>query len=212
MHQPGHTSRCCPWPAGGARRCTADSAHPGERTKPQLPHRCLPWHQLPPQCDPKEPAAGDFGVPFRYSFIILCTFRHVALADLQGLTGMFFFFYSHCFLLCHGVILSFRLLSQLNEKEREYQELLRSSVCRKQEQIDALRTAAAAPKGKIFVWNTGCVFFLSFMVVLEMKAPLLRYSFVWSTNVWGLETQDVLCTIEKTNSSRIKGTLKSTAV
>ncbi|XP_041797729.1 mitogen-activated protein kinase kinase kinase 5 [Chelmon rostratus] len=34
------------------------------------------------------------------------------------------------------------LLSQLNEKEREYQELLRNSVQRKQEQIDALRKAA----------------------------------------------------------------------
>lgn len=44
-----------------------------------------------------------------------------------------------------------RLLSQLNEKEREYQELLRSSVCRKQEQIDALRTAAAATEGKMVV-------------------------------------------------------------
>lgn len=44
-----------------------------------------------------------------------------------------------------------RLLSQLNEKEREYQELLRSSVCRKQEQIDALRTAASATEGKMVV-------------------------------------------------------------
>lgn len=35
----------------------------------------------------------------------------------------------------------FRLLSQLNEKEREYQELLRNCVHRKQEQIDALRKA-----------------------------------------------------------------------
>ncbi|KAM7383136.1 hypothetical protein PAMP_002818 [Pampus punctatissimus] len=35
-----------------------------------------------------------------------------------------------------------RLLSQLSEKEREYQELLRNSVQRKQEQIDALRKAA----------------------------------------------------------------------
>ncbi|KAL6109739.1 map3k6 [Pungitius sinensis] len=34
-----------------------------------------------------------------------------------------------------------RLLSQLNEKEREYQQLLRNSVQRKQEQIDALRRA-----------------------------------------------------------------------
>lgn len=39
--------------------------------------------------------------------------------------------------------LCFRLLTQLNEKEKEYQELLRNSVQRKQEQIDVLRTAAA---------------------------------------------------------------------
>lgn len=44
-----------------------------------------------------------------------------------------------------------RLLSQLNEKEREYQELLRSSVCRKQEQIDALSIAASVTEGKIDV-------------------------------------------------------------
>lgn len=36
-----------------------------------------------------------------------------------------------------------RLLSQLSEKEREYQELLRNSVQRKQEQIDVLKKAAA---------------------------------------------------------------------
>ncbi|XP_039974103.1 mitogen-activated protein kinase kinase kinase 5 isoform X1 [Xiphias gladius] len=35
-----------------------------------------------------------------------------------------------------------RLLSQLSEKEREYQELLRTSVQRKQEQIDALKKTA----------------------------------------------------------------------
>ncbi|XP_029307843.1 mitogen-activated protein kinase kinase kinase 5 [Cottoperca gobio] len=39
------------------------------------------------------------------------------------------------------------LLSQLNEKEREYQELLRNSVQRKQEQIDALRKAAVTEDG-----------------------------------------------------------------
>uniref|UniRef100_A0A671XKB2 mitogen-activated protein kinase kinase kinase n=1 Tax=Sparus aurata TaxID=8175 RepID=A0A671XKB2_SPAAU len=39
----------------------------------------------------------------------------------------------------------------LNEKEREYQELLRSSVQRKQEQIDALRKAAVA-EGNAFNW------------------------------------------------------------
>lgn len=90
VRQPWHTScYCCPWPAGGARRRTADKAHSGERTKPQLPHRCLPWHELPPQWDPKEPAAGDFGVPFRYYFIILCTFRNVGMADVQGLNRFF---------------------------------------------------------------------------------------------------------------------------
>lgn len=48
--------------------------------------------------------------------------------------------------------LLFRLLSQLNEKEREYQELLRDSVQRKQEQIDELRTAQAT-EGKGFFFN-----------------------------------------------------------
>ncbi|XP_018555490.1 mitogen-activated protein kinase kinase kinase 5 isoform X2 [Lates calcarifer] len=42
-----------------------------------------------------------------------------------------------------------RLLSQLNEKEREYQELLRTSVQRKQEQIDALRKAADTEDGEL---------------------------------------------------------------
>ncbi|XP_076594261.1 mitogen-activated protein kinase kinase kinase 5 [Chaetodon auriga] len=40
------------------------------------------------------------------------------------------------------------LLSQLNEKEREYQELLRNSVQRKQEQIDALRKATVTEDGR----------------------------------------------------------------
>ncbi|XP_042279025.1 mitogen-activated protein kinase kinase kinase 5 [Thunnus maccoyii] len=40
-----------------------------------------------------------------------------------------------------------RLLSQLSEKEREYQELLRKSVQRKQEQIDALRNTADTEDG-----------------------------------------------------------------
>lgn len=60
-----------------------------------------------------------------------------------------------------------RLLSQLNEKEREYQELLRSSVCRKQEQIDALRTAAAATEGEMFI---KC--FHTFLWRSQKKAPL----------------------------------------
>uniref|UniRef100_UPI0037E78037 mitogen-activated protein kinase kinase kinase 5 n=1 Tax=Semicossyphus pulcher TaxID=241346 RepID=UPI0037E78037 len=42
-----------------------------------------------------------------------------------------------------------RLLSQLNEKETEYQELLKNSVQRKQEQIDTLRKAAVAEDGEL---------------------------------------------------------------
>nr|XP_020489151.1 mitogen-activated protein kinase kinase kinase 5-like [Labrus bergylta] len=40
-----------------------------------------------------------------------------------------------------------RLLNQLNEKEREYQELLKNSVQRRQEQIDTLRKEAVAEDG-----------------------------------------------------------------
>jgi len=47
----------------------------------------------------------------------------------------------------------FRLLTQLNEKEREYQELLRISVQRKQEQIDALRKVAIA-EGNVYILTT----------------------------------------------------------
>ncbi|XP_074509182.1 mitogen-activated protein kinase kinase kinase 5 isoform X2 [Sebastes fasciatus] len=42
-----------------------------------------------------------------------------------------------------------RLLSQLNDKEREYQQLLRNSVQRKQEQIDALRKATVTEDGEV---------------------------------------------------------------
>ncbi|XP_071326030.1 mitogen-activated protein kinase kinase kinase 5 [Trachinotus anak] len=42
-----------------------------------------------------------------------------------------------------------RLLSQLSEKEREYQELLRTTVQRKQKQIDALRKAAVTGDGEL---------------------------------------------------------------
>ena len=56
----------------------------------------------------------------------------------------------HCFLLSDDGCLCFRLLSQLSEKEREYQELLRKSVQRKQEQIDALRKVEDT-EGKVFV-------------------------------------------------------------
>ncbi|KAL0984746.1 hypothetical protein UPYG_G00146320 [Umbra pygmaea] len=38
-----------------------------------------------------------------------------------------------------------RLLTQLREKESEYQELLRSSVCRKQDQINSTRNTAGTP-------------------------------------------------------------------
>ncbi|TNN89086.1 Mitogen-activated protein kinase kinase kinase 5 [Liparis tanakae] len=47
-----------------------------------------------------------------------------------------------------------RLLTRLNEKEREYQELLRISVQRKQEQIDALRKAAIAEDGGLSTWKS----------------------------------------------------------
>uniref|UniRef100_A0A8D3DAF8 mitogen-activated protein kinase kinase kinase n=1 Tax=Scophthalmus maximus TaxID=52904 RepID=A0A8D3DAF8_SCOMX len=45
--------------------------------------------------------------------------------------------------------LCFRLLGQLSEKETEYQELLKTSVQRKQEQIDALRKTAVT-EGNVF--------------------------------------------------------------
>ncbi|XP_047455739.1 mitogen-activated protein kinase kinase kinase 5 [Mugil cephalus] len=41
-----------------------------------------------------------------------------------------------------------RLLSQLSEKEREYQELLRSTVLRKQQQIDVLRKSSVTEDGE----------------------------------------------------------------
>lgn len=76
------------------------------------------------------------------------TFAFLDMADIQGLTVIL-----SCSTFCcvmESICCCFRLLSQLNEKEREYQELLRSSVCKKQKRIDALRTAAAAPEGKTF--------------------------------------------------------------
>lgn len=56
----------------------------------------------------------------------------------------------HWFLLSDDGCLCSRLLSQLSEKEREYQELLRNSVQRKQEQIDALRKASDTDDTGIF--------------------------------------------------------------
>lgn len=74
-----------------------------------------------------------------------------------------------------------RLLSQLNEKEREYQELLRSSVCRKQEQIDALRTAAAATEGKMVV---KCLdFYIFFCGNLKLRHCLILHLFTPGINV-----------------------------
>lgn len=74
-----------------------------------------------------------------------------------------------------------RLLSQLNEKEREYQELLRSSVCRKQEQIDALRTAAAATEGKMVV---KCLdFYILFCDDLKLRHRFIPHSFTPGINV-----------------------------
>lgn len=56
----------------------------------------------------------------------------------------------HSFLLSDDGCVSFRLLSQLNEKERELQELLRISLRGKQDQIDALRKAVVI-EGIVFL-------------------------------------------------------------
>lgn len=83
--------------------------------------------------------------------------------------------------------MGFRLLGQLNEKEREYQELLRSSVCRKQEQIDALRTAAATTEGKMFkCWNVGGGFLCG--GAFKLRHRFTRHSFTWCASMRGLET------------------------
>ncbi|XP_040900393.1 mitogen-activated protein kinase kinase kinase 5 [Toxotes jaculatrix] len=47
-----------------------------------------------------------------------------------------------------------RLLSQLNEKEREYHELLRTFVQRKEEQLDVLRKAAITEDGELASHNS----------------------------------------------------------
>lgn len=49
-----------------------------------------------------------------------------------------------------------RLLNELNEKEREYQELLRSSVLKKQEQIDELRKTFII-EGKTYNYRDQCI-------------------------------------------------------
>lgn len=101
--------------------------------------------------------------------------------------------------------MGFRLLSQLNEKEREYQELLRSSVCRKQEQIDALRTAAAATEGKMFVkcWNFGFLF----VVVLQIKASRnATFIYVAYERVRVRNLRSIMYYKGNKNSFRIKGT------
>lgn len=102
--------------------------------------------------------------------------------------------------------MAFRLLSQLNEKEREYQELLRSSVCRKQDQIDALRTAAAATAGKILnCWSLG-----DFMVVLDMKAP---FNVIFICIVYKrVKHQEFYAPQRKKSALELKESLKSTAV
>lgn len=100
--------------------------------------------------------------------------------------------------------MGFRLLSQLNEKEREYQELLRTSVCRKQEQIDALRTAAAATQGKMFVkcWN----FRVFFVLVLQLQALLnMTFIYIMYERVRVRNIINAMHYREK-NSLRIKGT------
>uniref|UniRef100_A0AAQ6A5I7 mitogen-activated protein kinase kinase kinase n=1 Tax=Amphiprion ocellaris TaxID=80972 RepID=A0AAQ6A5I7_AMPOC len=51
-----------------------------------------------------------------------------------------------------------RLLSQLSEKEREYQELLRNTVQKKQEQIDALRKAAVTEGTVVLTTHTFTTF------------------------------------------------------
>uniref|UniRef100_A0A665TDC8 mitogen-activated protein kinase kinase kinase n=1 Tax=Echeneis naucrates TaxID=173247 RepID=A0A665TDC8_ECHNA len=59
-----------------------------------------------------------------------------------------------CFLLSDDGRLCFRLLSQLSEKEREYQELLRFTIQRKQERIDALRKVTAINEGNFLFLDT----------------------------------------------------------
>uniref|UniRef100_A0A665TG25 mitogen-activated protein kinase kinase kinase n=1 Tax=Echeneis naucrates TaxID=173247 RepID=A0A665TG25_ECHNA len=61
-----------------------------------------------------------------------------------------------CFLLSDDGRLCFRLLSQLSEKEREYQELLRFTIQRKQERIDALRKVTAINEGNFLFLDTAC--------------------------------------------------------
>uniref|UniRef100_A0AAQ6AGG1 mitogen-activated protein kinase kinase kinase n=1 Tax=Amphiprion ocellaris TaxID=80972 RepID=A0AAQ6AGG1_AMPOC len=52
----------------------------------------------------------------------------------------------------------YKLLSQLSEKEREYQELLRNTVQKKQEQIDALRKAAVTEGTVVLTTHTFTTF------------------------------------------------------
>ncbi|XP_055359168.1 mitogen-activated protein kinase kinase kinase 5 isoform X2 [Betta splendens] len=61
-----------------------------------------------------------------------------------------------------------RLLSQLSDKERELQELLRISLQRKQEQIDALRSAVVI-KGKLIDW-TASISSIAWKHVKESKS------------------------------------------
>uniref|UniRef100_A0A665TDB8 mitogen-activated protein kinase kinase kinase n=1 Tax=Echeneis naucrates TaxID=173247 RepID=A0A665TDB8_ECHNA len=74
-----------------------------------------------------------------------------------------------CFLLSDDGRLCFRLLSQLSEKEREYQELLRFTIQRKQERIDALRKVTAINEGLL-------LFFLSRGWLVILIHPLLIHT------------------------------------
>uniref|UniRef100_A0A8C9XIM4 mitogen-activated protein kinase kinase kinase n=1 Tax=Sander lucioperca TaxID=283035 RepID=A0A8C9XIM4_SANLU len=78
----------------------------------------------------------------------------------------------HCFLLSNdGCFCVLRLLSQLNEKEREYQELLMNSVQRKREEIDALRKSAVT-EGNFFFFlffNHTVCYILVDLVLLPIK-------------------------------------------
>lgn len=92
-------------------------------------------------------------------------------------------------------LLCFRLLSQLSEKEREYQELLRNSVQRKQEQIDELRKDSVSEGNAAFydlacyilqdtstatitfprVWVSVCLFYELNIEFGQMKGSYLFY-------------------------------------
>lgn len=51
---------------------------------------------------------------------------------------------------CDDGRLCFRLLSQLSDKEKEYQELLRATLQQKQEHIDSLRNGGVVQSNDLF--------------------------------------------------------------